>query len=379
MVELHRKGRGFRCPCGYTTDLHYDHEERQYRDLPWGPWREVWLVVQRYRVACPHCGVRTEDLPWLVRNCTYTRRLADQVARDCRELRSISAVAAWYRLSWDTVKKFDREALKRELDPPDFEGLRRLGIDDFAIRKGHRYATAFVDLDTGRPLWIGKGRRKEDVLRVFREVFSERIRDGIKVVSMDMSGTYEQAVREALPQAEIVWDKFHVIKNYSKEVLDRVRLAEAAKQQSKEERARFKGSKWLVLKNAQNLRDDEPARLAELLKANAPLAKAHQLLEVLKECWSFTNQAQARVWFNGWHREAMKSGVKPLANFARKLKERLPGILAHCRHRVNNGLLEGLNNWIKVIKRLAFGYRDHEYFFLKIRGMWKGRNLAVPQ
>lgn len=373
-IELHRQGRNFRCPCGYETDYYYDMTVREIRDVPWGPWREVWLLVPRYRVECPDCGVRTEPLEWLVPDCTYTKRLAELVALTCREVRSIAAIARWFRLSWDMVKGIDKRDLKQRLDPPDFSGVRRLGLDEFALRKGHRYATAFVDLDSGRPLWVCKGRDGDAVRAVCRDVFGETVCAGIEAVSMDMWEPYEQAVSEFMPQAKIVWDKFHIIKNYNRDVLGRVRIDEAKKCQSKEEREKWKGSRWLVLKNQQNLREDEPARLKELLSANKPLATAHVLGDVLKQCWDFTNQAEAKKWFNGWYRDAVKSGVKPLARFARKLKRRLPGILAHCRHRVNNGLLEGLNNWIKVIKRVAYGYRDFDYFFLKIRGLWEHRD-----
>lgn len=374
MIELHRDGRGYRCACGYRTDYYYDVEERQVRDLPWGPWPEVWLVVPRFRIDCPYCGVKTEPLDWIVPNCTYTCRLASAVAQACREVRSLSAIAAFFRLSWDTVKRIDKMALQSDLEPPDFTGVKRLGLDEFALRKGHRYATAFVDLDTGRPLWFCLGRDGKSVRTVFQDVFGPEVCANIEVVSMDMWEPYELAVKDYMPNAKIVWDKFHIIKNYVRDVLNRVRIDEAKKHQSKEEREQWKGSKWIVLKNPENLRDDEPARLKQLLNANAALAKVYVMAEILKQCWDFTNQQEARKWFNGWYGDAVKSGVKPLAEFARKLKSRLPGILAHCKYPVNNGLLEGLNNWIKVIKRIAFGFRDFDYFFLKIRGLWEIRN-----
>jgi transposase len=372
-LEILRTEAKFQCPCGYTTDYHYDVTEREVRDLAWGPWRTVFLLVPRYRVDCPHCGVRTEALDWIVPNCTYTRRLAETVALACREIRSIAAIAEAFGLSWDTVKQIDKTALRGELNPPDFSGLRRLGVDEFAVKKHHRYATSFVDLDSRRVIWVCWGRDQKAIEHVFREVFGEAVCAGIEAVSMDMWDPYEQAVKACLPNAEIVWDLFHIIKNYNHEVMDRVRIDEAKKCQDKEEQKLFKGSKWLVIKNQQNLRDDEPARLAELLAANQNLTKVHILRAVLKQCWTYRDAAGAKAWFEGWLARAIGSRVKPLVHFARKLKKRMPGILAHCVHPVSNGLLEGINNLIKVIKRVAFGYRDFEYFFLTIRGYYHRR------
>lgn len=370
LLQLERTDRNYRCGCGYQTDYYYDYQERFVLDLPWGPWGLVELIVPRFRIECPHCGVKTEPLDWLVPNCTYTRRLARMVALACREVRSIKAIAESFGLGWDTVKKIDKEALEEHLNPPDFTGVRRLGLDEFSLRKGHRYATAFVDLDTGRPLWVCQGRDSTAIKKVFRKVFKKAVCQQIKVVSMDMWEAYEKAVKECLPRAAIVWDRFHIIKNYQREVLDRVRIDEAKKCQTDEERKQWKKSRWLILKNRENLREDEPAKLEKLLAANKPLSKAYVLREVLRQCWSFDRKREAKMWFNGWYERAVHSRVSPLVKFAQKLKRRLPGILAHCYHPVNNGLMEGLNNLYKVVKRVAFGYRDVEYFSLKIRGLW---------
>ncbi|MFC1601530.1 ISL3 family transposase [Candidatus Sumerlaeota bacterium] len=327
ILDLVRNERSFRCPCGYTTDYYYDMTERQVRDLPWGPWREVFVLVPRYRVDCPRCGVKTEALDWIVPNCTYTRRLAEAVALACREIRSIAAIAEAFGLSWDTVKQIDKTALRGELNPPDFSGLRRLGLDEFSLKKRHRYATSFVDLDSRRVIWVCWGREQKAIEHVFDQVFGKAVCAGIETVSMDMWEPYELAVKAWLPNAEIVWDLFHIIKNYNREVMDRVRIDEANKCQDQAERKLFKGSKWLVIKNQQNLRDDEPARLAELLAANQNLAKAYILRDVLKQCWTYRDAAGARTWFAGWLARASGSRIKPLAHFARKLKTRLLGEL----------------------------------------------------
>ena len=155
-------------------------------------------------------------------------------------------------------------------------------------------------------------------------------------------------------------------------VIDRVRLDESQRCQTEGERKALKGTKFLLLKNRENLRDDEPAHLRALLRANRHLFVVHLLGEGLKHLWDYTYTACASRWFEGWYRQAIHTRIEPLKRFARTMKERLDGILAHCRHPISNGVLEGINNKVKVIKRIAYGFRDMDYFFLKIRGHFAG-------
>ena len=171
VVELSRTEPRFRCPCGREFTGYYDREERQVRDLPWGPWPKVSLAVPRYRVNCPDCGVKTEPLSWLVPNCTYTRRLAEAVALACREVRALSAIAAAFALSWDTVRRIDQDALSATLDPPVFPPLKYLALDEISLRGKHLYATVFLDYERHRVLWLCLGRDKDAVVQAFREVF----------------------------------------------------------------------------------------------------------------------------------------------------------------------------------------------------------------
>jgi len=368
VLDVQRVSGPYRCACGRTFRHYHDYQERLIRDLPWGPWKQVWLLVPRYRVDCPDCGVRTEPLEWIVPHCTYTRRLAEAVAFACREVRSVRAIAEAFDLSWHTVKNIDKAALAAALNPPDVSQVRHLALDEFAIKRRHTYGTIFLDVEHGHVVWVCATREQEAVSRVFRAVFGPTACARIEAVSMDMWQAYENAVRECLPNAQIVWDQFHIVKKYNQEVIDRVRLDEARRCQTEAERKALKGTKFLLLKNPKNLRDEEPARLEELLRANRRLFIVHLLGEGLKHLWDYSYAGCAERWFDGWHRRAMHSRVEPLKRFARMLKQRLPGILAHCRHPISTGVLEGVNNTVKVIKRVAYGFRDLDYFFLKIRG-----------
>lgn len=372
VVELARTDRQFRCPCGQVFDRYYDTRDQCVRDLPWGPWNRVFLLVPRVRVACADCGVRTELLAWVPSRRRYTRRLADAVALACREVRSIAAIADAFGLHWDTVKAIDKAALEGELNPPDLAGLRHLALDEFSIKRRHTYGTIFLNVEHTRVLWVCGTRESQAVVDVFQHVFGPEVCAGIEAVSMDWWPAYEKAVGECLPNAVVVWDLFHVVKKYNHEVIDRVRVDEAHRCQSAEERRTMRKTKFLLLKNRRHLHGEEPAKLQTLLAANRRLLVVHLLGEALRKLWDYRYPACARQWFDGWYQRAIHSRIKPLKRFARALKKRLHGVLAHCRHRIHTGTLEGINNKVKVIKRVAYGFRDHDYFFLKIRGHFTG-------
>lgn len=372
IIELGRVSGTFRCACGMEFKRYYDVRDVFVRDLPWGPWPNVFLLVPRFRVSCPDCGVKTEPLDWIPRGCTYTRRLAEAVALACREVRCISAIADAFGLSWDTVKRIDKSSLEQELNPPDLGDVRHLALDEFSIKRRHSYGTIFLDVERNRVLWVCRTREKEAVMDVFRNVFGKSVCDGIEAVSMDWWRGYEAAVKEALPKAHIVWDLFHIIKKYNQEVVDRVRLHEAKRCQTEEERRVMKKTKFILVKNRSNLVNEEPARLKELLAVNRRLFAVYVLRDALKKLWEYRYPGPAEKWFKGWYNRAIRSRIPELKRFARALKERLHGILAHCRHPIHTGTLEGINNKVKVIKRVAYGFRDQDYFFLKIRAHFSG-------
>lgn len=372
IVDLRRMEHPFHCRCGRTFKRYYDFRERFVRDLPWGPWPNVCLLVPRFRVNCPECGVKTEPLDWIPERRAYTQRLADAVALACREVRSIRAIADAFGLSWDTVKDIDKASLDRDLNPPNITGVRRLALDEFSIRRRHTYATIFLDVELNRVLWVCRTREKQAVKDVFENIFGRAACESIEAVSMDWWEGYHKAVKECLPNAKVVWDLFHVVKKYNQDVVDRVRLDEAKRCQTEEERRTMKKTKFILIKNRANLIEDEPARLKELLAVNKPLFTAYILRDAMKRLWDYKYTKAAQKWFETWYKRAIDSRIEPLKRFAHSLKERLDGVLAHCRFPLHTGILEGVNNKVKVIKRVAYGFRDQDYFFLKIRAHFKG-------
>ena len=357
--------------CGGRTQAIHDSEERAVRDLPVFE-VPVELLVPRLRLACEVCGPKLERLSWLEPYARVTTRLAASVARLCKVM-ALLHVARYYGLSWTTVKLIDWRHLERALGPVDLSGVGTIAMDEFAIQKGHRYATVVVEPSRKRVLWVGRGRAREDV-RPFFELLGVQGCQRLEAVAMDMNAAYELEVRLHCPQAEIVYDLFHVVAKYGREVIDRVRVDEANRVgKDRQARRLVKGSRWLLLRNRENLtRQDDQVRLKELLAVNRALFIVYVLKDDLKALWGYRHPGYAKQFWQQWYRRAMRSRIEPLKSFAQRLKPYLAGILAHCRWPLGTNIVEGINNTIKVIKRMAYGYRDDAYFFLRIRAAFPG-------
>lgn len=356
--------------CGQVSEHVHDWTERWVRDLPaWGA--ETFLLVHVRRLKCDRCHSAMEEVPWLSPYARVTKRLAASVARLCR-VAPIKHVAEHFGLSWDQVKAIHKGYLREHLGDPDLSGVTMLGMDEFAIQKGHRYATVIINPATREVLWVGRGRGREDI-RPFFEMLGKEGCERIEAVAMDMWEPYEQEVMFQCPNARVVYDFFHIKSKYGREVIDRVRVDEANRlKDDKPQREVVKGAKWLLLRNSENLLKDDRVRLTELLAANKQLATVYVLKEDLSHLWDYVYEGSALKFWEGWYSRAVRSKIEPLKIFAMKMKERIHGILAHCRYPLNTSVIEGINNTIKVIKRMAYGFRDDEYFFLRIREAFPG-------
>ncbi len=366
------KRSSHRCSgCGGWCRSVHDLQTRRVRDLPMFD-VPVELVVPRVRVLCPRCGPKLEHLCWLEPYSRVTVRLAQSVARLCKVM-SIRHAAQFYGLSWTAVKRIDKRHLQRALGPIDLAGVKVIAMDEFAIHKGHRYATVIVEPYSKRVLWVGLGRGRADI-RPFFELLGPQGRAALQAVAMDMNAGYAEEVRAQCPHVKVVYDLFHVVAKYGRQVIDRVRVDQANKlRHNKAARKLIKGSRWLLARNLQNVtRPQDLVRLRDMLKANKALFTVYVMKDDLKTLWDYRHSGYAERFWKQWYDRAMRSRIEPLKAFARNLKTYLPGILSHCLWPLGTNLVEGINNKIKVIKRMAYGYRDDDYFFLKIRAAFPG-------
>jgi len=240
-------------------------------------------------------------------------------------------------------------------------------MDELALFKGHRYATVVINADNQQVLWVGEGNSRE-AMRPFFEWLGSEACASIEAVAMD------REVQHHCSQARVVYDPLHVVAKFGREVIDRVRVDQANQlRHDKPARKIVKRSRWLLLRNRANLKGEQTLKLEELLQANQPLMTVYLLKDQLKELWFAPSEEEARQRWQDWLSLAINSGLAPVQQLAKRLKGYVDGIVASATYRMNTSVLEGMNNKIKIIKRMAYGYRDNDYFFLKIKAAFPGK------
>lgn len=335
--------------------------------------RQIWLRVKYRKVYCPHCGkARVEHLSFCQAKQRLTHRLARHVYELCKHM-PVATVAEHLDLDPKTVKAIDKIFLEKEFGRTDYEDLRLLAIDEIAVRKGRKYMTVILDHLTGRVVWMGQGRSKE-TLDAFFDRMTDEQKQAVEAVALDMWDPYINRVRHHCPQAKIVFDLFHVVKGYGR-VIDEVRREELRKASVKD-RTVIKGSRYLLLKNRHNLRPEQCDRLDELLAVNANLNATYVLKDQLKVIYRYGRRSDAKQALDDWCVMATKIDNPWMRKFIQMLRRRQEGILNHCQFAIGTSVLEGVNNTIKVIKRKAYGFHDHDYFALKVKQAFPGRRTG---
>lgn len=335
--------------------------------------RRVWLKVPIRRLDCHHCDARvTEHICWLDRRSRVTHRVRVWVEA-LAQLIPIKHVSQLTGLHWHTIKAIDLQRLAHLHGQFAAGDVRRLVMDEFALHKGHRYATVVLDAQRMRVLWVGEGNSRA-AIRPFFEALGAEGCARIEAVAMDMNTAMDLEVRAQCPNAEVVYDLFHVVARFGREVVDRVRVDQAnALRDDSKARQVIKRSRWLLLRNRDNLEDDRAIKLDELLAANAPLSTVYLLKTELKEIWFAPSVREGARRWKRWMRLALESEIAPVIKFAKRLRKYVRGIIASAIYPMNSSILEGVNNRIKVIKRMAYGFRDSAYFFLKIKDAFPGK------
>lgn len=357
--------------CGTPTRRIHSERRRLIRDLDLAGMR-VWLDCRIRKVVCPRCRkVRVERLDFLDPGQRVTKRLARYIYELCK-LMPISDVCRETGLNHKTVKAIDKLFLKKEFGRVDFSSLRLLAVDEVSERKGHHYLTIVMDYETGRVLYVGKERRARTLKRFFR-MLSRRQRRRIKAVALDMWDPCIRAVRHYCPTAKIVFDLFHVKKEFEKEI-DKVRNQEY-RSASQEERGILKGSRYLLLSNRDKLSRRQLVRLELLLQVNEKLSIMYVLKDQLNVIWNQRTTQDCLEALHNWVALAVQSAIREVIKFAKKLMRYAYGILNHALYPIHTGKLEGTNNTIKVIKRRSYGFHDSDYFGLKIKQAFPGKGL----
>jgi len=310
--------------------------------------------------------VKRETLTWLAKSARFTQRFEDLIGKQCRDM-TVKRVAALNHLCWDQVWRMDMAYMRRLVEQhPPAEHLEAIGIDEISIRKRHRYAIVVADLVQQRPIWLGgQGRTEQDMQLFFDAMGIERYKT-IRLAVMDMWKPFRNVTLRQAPQAQIVFDKFHVMKHLS-DALDMVRRNEYKRVNEKERRF-IKGQRYTLLSHKANLDIDNRRALRMLLKANKRLNKAYILKESFGQLWDYNNPTWARKFFENWKAQLRWQRLEPLEKFAAMIERHWDGIISYCKpeNKVSLGFMEGLNNKIRVIQRRSYGIKDQEYLMLKV-------------
>jgi transposase len=289
---------------------------------------------------------------------------------------TIQDVAQHLGVGWDLVKEIVKDDLARRFSKPKLRDVRQIAIDEISIGKGHRYLTIVLDLESGAVIHVGRGKGGEALLDFWKRLRASRAE--IEAVATDMSPAYIEAVTEHLPEATLVFDRFHVMKLFNDKLSDlRHELYRTAKDALQKEV--LKGSRWLLLKRPEH-RDDrrnERQRLEEALRLNEPLAIAYYLKEDLAEFWEQEDWDQAQAFLEDWVACAEASRIRMLVQFCKTLRLHTIGLLNYYHYAISTGPLEGTNNKIKTMKRQAYGFRDQEFLRLKILAIHESRYALV--
>ena len=334
------------------------------RDLPLGTAVLVVLVYEAIQGRCSACGsYATIHPPGIDPHAKATRRFKEFVSRLARHM-PLLHIREVVGVDDATAMRWDKAVLTEKLPEPDLDNLRLLLIDEKSVRKRHGYVTLVMNGATGELLHMAEGKKKQS-LQSFFDKLSDEQKKRIVAVAIDRNGAYYEVVKEQLPDADIVFDKFHLIANYHA-VIDEVRRAEWRKA-SDEDKAVIKGQRYNLFRSPWNRTAKQTRDLMALLHINRNLAVVYILKDALRKLWDYKYRKAAGKYLAKWVRWAAVSGVEELRRFGRSLLRAKDEILNFCKHRITLGPLEAFNNVVSRIIHRACGVRDLDYLFLKLR------------
>ena len=359
ILHVQSKKRLLVCPkCGKCHLVKNGYRIRDFVGLPIGGKKViVRMKVQRYKCMNEECDYdQQENIPFATGSRSYTHRFAKYVVDLLRGM-TLQDVANHLNISWNTVKE-------RHYCPPSLKGVKNIGIDEFAVRKGHIYKTIVVDLDSGRIVYVGDGKGIDALKKFWKRVKRHKVK--IEHIATDLSAAFIASVLENCSGAVHVFDHFHVVKLMN-EHLDDIRRKVYTMEKDINKRKVLKGTRYLLLGNGADIFDKQyKNRLDNALAMNEPLSKAYYLKEQMREIWTQINKEHASAVLNDWVRQARESKIPQLEKMANTLMLYRSGILAWYDCHISTGKVEGINNKIKVMKRNAYGFRDERYFKLRL-------------
>lgn len=375
VFSIKKDPTSLRCPC--CKDWHvirHGETERWFQTLPIGS-RQVYIMLAIPRVECRSCEIiRQIHIGFAEPRRTYTKAF-ERYALELSRHMTIQDVARHLGVSWDVIKDIQKRYLSKRYGRPKLKRLKLIAIDEISIGRGHRYLTVVLDLKSGVIVFVGDGKGADALTPFWRRLKSSKAQ--VDAVAMDMSPSYISAVSANLPKAAIVFDHFHIIKMFNDKLAEFRRDLQREANESDQEI--LKGTRWLLLKNPENLNEarNEKQRLEKALDLNKPLATAYYMKEDLRQLWEQEDKLHAEIFLDDWIARAEISEIKILIKFSQTLNNHRDGILAYYDYPISTGPLEGTNNKIKTLQKQAYGFRDMEFFKLKIYALHETKYALV--
>jgi transposase len=363
--------------CGQTGRLAiHGRRVKRWRHLDLGANRCI-IECELRRLWCRSCGAQFEAVPWARAGSRYTRDFEDVVAWLAQQMAK-TPIAGMLRVAWDTVGRIVERVIADHLDERRLAGLVAIGVDEISYRRHHRYLTSVVDHRAGAIVWCAAGRNAA-TLQAFFDELGER-RHTIRAVSIDMSGGYEKAIRDAIPAAEICFDPFHVVR-LAQRAVDQVRRDEwNAHERSHTATGRWiKGTRWSLLKAPEKQSIDQLALLGDVQQANRALYRGFLLKEELRLLYQLDDPRLAPAHLDSWLAWASRSRLRPFVRLARTIRRHRAGILAAIRLGLTNGRLEGLNSRIRLISHRSFGFHSAAPLIALVYLCCTGITIQLPR
>jgi len=374
--SIMRAGESVRVEMKWDSRFKPDHSEcgckmrvcrktlQEALDMPMGNTEATAIAYEAVQGFCPHCKKYETVRPLDIReNGQATLRFMRYVSTLCRHVPA-SRVPELVGVSPATAWRYDFHILSEQQPPPSLNGLDAILIDEKFLGKSKGFVTVVLNARNGELLYLAEGRDRQAIDGFFLKLTPEQKRS-IRAVGIDRSGVYKAAVEEHLPEADIVYDKFHLISNYN-DVIDAVRrrtLAEA----NAEERQFIKGQRYNLFRNLENLTESAEEQLEKLLSANCELESTYLLRDYLKTIWDYSSIAWAEKRLLSWIQIANETCVPELVRFAKGLLKAKDGVLAYCKHRITSAKIEAFNKSIQRVLFKTCGISNMRYFFLKLR------------
>jgi transposase len=361
------------CPCCcHDESSSKGLKNRKLRMAPLGN-KMAFIVVELHRLQCLNCRhIWWPPMPFAKPKKRVTLSFEKYVIELMR-FSTIEHVAKFLGVSWGLVKNIHKAHLQREYQNPDLKSIRYIGVDEFSISKGHKYMTIFINLETGEIIHAVEGKSIESVTPFILQL-KERAKQ-LEAIAMDMNAAYASATKKYLPDVDVVFDRFHVVALLNT-AIDEIRRDQQAKCNAVGLKV-IKGMRFLLLSNYEKLDPKKQDSLECLFEVNRPIATAHAMKEQIRLFWTKQSVKEGAQFLCWWIMDAMESGIRELQKTGSTLLRHGKDILNFFKHRITNGKTEGINNKIKTMKRQAYGFRDIDYFKLRLYNLHKVRYSFV--